>query len=155
MAAPPRCSRRLAPPTVYVSPRSVPNVKGAELALAAGVDELTVTVSASAAYNEKNVRMSVDESLAAIGAICALAAEARVPVDVVVCCAFGSPYEGIAPAEVAALVRSSLDAGATRSPSPTRPASPRPGASGGARRAAGSGDRRRPAPARHARLGAR
>jgi hydroxymethylglutaryl-CoA lyase len=82
----------------------VPNAKGAELALAAGVDQLTVTVSASAAYNERNVKMSIDESVEAIGAIVALAADTGTPVDAVVSCAFGSPYEGeIAPAEVAAL----------------------------------------------------
>ena len=82
----------------------VPNVRGAELALTAGVDELTVTVAASAEYNRRNVRMEVDESVAAVAAICALASAAGVAVDAVVSCAFGSPYEGdIAPAEVAAL----------------------------------------------------
>ena len=91
----------------------VPNRKGAELALAAGVDELTVTVSASEAYSQKNVRMSVDESVAVAGEICALAGD--VPVDVVVSCAFGSPYEGeLAPADVAALGTRLLDGGATR-----------------------------------------
>ena len=93
----------------------VPNGRGAELALAAGVDELTVTVSASPTYNQRNVRMSVDESVTAISTICALADEARVPVDAVVSCAFGSPYEGdVAPAEVDALDRRLLDAGASR-----------------------------------------
>src|SRR5436305_13960805 len=47
----------------------VPNIKGAEMALAAGVDELTVTISASGAYNQRNVKMSVDESLAQIDKI--------------------------------------------------------------------------------------
>ncbi|HZQ86657.1 MAG TPA: hydroxymethylglutaryl-CoA lyase, partial [Acidimicrobiales bacterium] len=47
----------------------VPNVKGAELALAAGVDALSVTVSASPAYNEKNVRMTVDESVESVAGI--------------------------------------------------------------------------------------
>ena len=42
--------------------RSVPNVKGAELATAAGVDHLTITVSASAAYSEKNVHMTIAEA---------------------------------------------------------------------------------------------
>jgi hydroxymethylglutaryl-CoA lyase len=70
----------------------VPNVKGASMALEAGVDELTVTVSASPAYNEKNVRMTVEESLEQVGEICKLAG--TVPVDAVVSCAFGSPYEG-------------------------------------------------------------
>ncbi|MCU1449838.1 MAG: hydroxymethylglutaryl-CoA lyase [Acidimicrobiales bacterium] len=90
----------------------VPNAKGASMALEAEVDELTVTISASPAYNEKNVHMSVEESLAQVAEICRLAA--GVPVDAVVSCAFGSPYEGdIAPEEVARLGDHLLDAGAT------------------------------------------
>ena len=90
----------------------VPNVRGAELALASGVDEITVTISASPAYNEKNVRMSVDESLQAITAICALAGD--IPVDGVVSCAFGSPYEGeLAVADVVELGERVVEAGAT------------------------------------------
>lgn len=89
----------------------VPNRRGAELALASGVDELTVTVSASPAYNEKNVRMSIDESVDAVADICGLAG--AVPVDAVVSCAFGSPYEGdIPPAAVAALAERLRAAGA-------------------------------------------
>ncbi|QXC62000.1 hydroxymethylglutaryl-CoA lyase [Aquihabitans sp. G128] len=84
----------------------VPNAKGAELALAAGVDELTVTISASETYNQRNVKMSTAESEAAIAAIVALADHADVPVDAVISCAFGSPYEGeLAPAGVVALAR--------------------------------------------------
>lgn len=82
----------------------VPNVRGAELALDAGVDELTVTVAASAEYNRRNVRMEIDESVAAVDGICHLASAAGVAVDAVVSCAFGSPYEGdIAPVQVADL----------------------------------------------------
>jgi hydroxymethylglutaryl-CoA lyase len=79
----------------------VPNARGAEMAAASGVDELTVTISASAAYNERNVHMTIAESVAQIEMICA---DATVPVDAVISCAFGSPYEGdIAPAAVAEL----------------------------------------------------
>jgi hydroxymethylglutaryl-CoA lyase len=82
----------------------VPNVRGAEMALDAGVDELTVTVAASAEYNRRNVRMEIDESVEAVRAIATLASEAGVGVDAVVSCAFGSPYEGdIAPQLVAEL----------------------------------------------------
>lgn len=85
----------------------VPNAKGAELALATGaVDELTVTISASATYNERNVKMSIAESEAAISAIVGLAGagSTSVPVDAVISCAFGSPYEGdIGPDEVVSL----------------------------------------------------
>lgn len=92
----------------------VPNVRGAEMAMAAGIDELTVTISASATYNERNVKMTIDDSVEQVQAICALAAEAGVPVDAVVSCAFGSPYEGdIAPAAVAMLAERLRAAGAT------------------------------------------
>jgi hydroxymethylglutaryl-CoA lyase len=90
----------------------VPNVKGAELAVAAGVDALSVTVSASPAYNEKNVRMTIDESVESVAGIAKLASP--LPIDAVVSCAFGSPYEGdLDPADVDALGRRLLDAGAT------------------------------------------
>jgi hydroxymethylglutaryl-CoA lyase len=86
----------------------VPNLRGAELAVGAGVPELSVTVSASAEYNQRNVRMTIDESVDAISAICGLG----LPVDAVVSCAFGSPYEGdIAAADVAELCRRLLGVG--------------------------------------------
>ena len=91
----------------------VPNVKGAELAAEAGVDALTLTVSASEAYSQRNVRMSVDESLAQVGAIRAAVGD-DLPIDTVVSCAFGSPYEGdMAPASVASLGRWALEGGST------------------------------------------
>lgn len=92
----------------------VPNQRGAELALEAGADELTVTLSASETYNQRNVKMSLAESEASIAGIVALATEASVPVDAVVSCAFGSPYEGeIAPVEVADLAGRLIDVGTT------------------------------------------
>jgi hydroxymethylglutaryl-CoA lyase len=57
--------------------------------------------------------MSVEESVVAAAGICAVAGS--VPADVIVSCAFGSPYEGdIAPDEVAALGRRLGDQGAAR-----------------------------------------
>lgn len=92
----------LGAPEGVVRTALVPNVRGAEMALAAGLDELTVTISASATYNDRNVHMTIDESVDAIAAICALAG--MTPVDAVISCAFGSPYEGdITPADVAML----------------------------------------------------
>lgn len=91
----------------------VPNVKGAELALTAGVDGLSLTVSASDAYSQRNVRMSVAESLDQVAAIRAAVGD-EVPIDTVVSCAFGSPYEGeMAPAEVAALGARAVEQGST------------------------------------------
>src|SRR5690606_9597803 len=59
----------------------VANVRGAERALAAGIDALTVTIAASPAYNQRNVRMTIEESRREIAAIAALAAQGGVPVD--------------------------------------------------------------------------
>lgn len=90
-----------------------PNLRGAEMALAAGVDELTVTISASPTYNRRNVRMEVDESVSVIAEVVAAAGE--VPVDAVVSCAFGSPYEAdVSPAVAVALGRRLAEVGATR-----------------------------------------
>jgi len=75
----------------------VPNARGAEMALDCGVDELSVTISLSETYNRRNVKMSIAESLTEIDGICARAGE--VPVDAVLSCAFGSPYEGEIPPE--------------------------------------------------------
>jgi hydroxymethylglutaryl-CoA lyase len=103
----------IARPEGVVIAALVPNRRGAELALHAGVDELTVTISISETYNQRNVRMSTDESAAAIADICALAGD--VPVDAVVSCAFGSPYEGdVEPAAVAALGERLREVGCAR-----------------------------------------
>ncbi|HEV7722467.1 MAG TPA: hydroxymethylglutaryl-CoA lyase [Iamia sp.] len=91
----------------------VPNLRGAEMALEAGVDELTVTLSASPTYNRRNVNMEVDESVAVIAAI--VAAAGSTPVDAVVSCAVGSPYEDVVtPAVAVALGARAAAAGATR-----------------------------------------
>jgi hydroxymethylglutaryl-CoA lyase len=100
------------PDVVYAA--LVPNARGAELALAAGVDELTVTISASETYNQRNVKMSTAESVAAIEAIVGLAQADAIPVDAVISCAFGSPYEGeLAPDDVVALAGRLTDTGVT------------------------------------------
>jgi hydroxymethylglutaryl-CoA lyase len=91
----------------------VPNRRGAELAMSAGIDGLSVTVSASETYSQKNVRMSVDESVVEASHITELV-DGQVPIDAVISCAFGSPYEGdISPAAVVELGDRLLDAGAT------------------------------------------
>ncbi len=90
----------------------VPNARGASLAVEAGVEEITVTISASETYNERNVHMSTQESEGAIAEIVAIAAEGTAPVDAVISCAFGSPYEGdIAPVDIADLAARVLDLG--------------------------------------------
>lgn len=88
----------------------VPNAKGARLALEHGAGDLTMTLSVSPAYSHKNVGMSIEESLGQLEEIRALAA--RATLDVVVSCAFGSPFEEtVAASEVARLVRRAREVG--------------------------------------------
>ena len=88
----------------------VPNVKGAELAVGAGVDAITVTVSASETYSQANVKRSTEESVAGVADIVAVAGD--LPVDTVISCALGSPYaEAIGPFDVAAIVERVQEAG--------------------------------------------
>ncbi|MFP5328394.1 MAG: hydroxymethylglutaryl-CoA lyase [Acidimicrobiia bacterium] len=89
----------------------VPNLRGAEMALEAGADALSVTLSASPTYSEKNTKMTIDEAVEGLRLIAAAAGD--VAVDAVISCAFGSPYEGeIAPAEVLSLAQRCAEAGA-------------------------------------------
>jgi hydroxymethylglutaryl-CoA lyase len=93
----------------------VPNVRGAEMALTAAVDEIEVVVSASETHNRKNVNRSVDESVAAAGELTSLAHDAGTPVEAIVSTAFGCPYEGDVPeTRVAGLAAQLRDGGADR-----------------------------------------
>lgn len=90
----------------------VPNAEGARRATYCS--EVTFTLSASPGYNERNVRMSIDHSVEeAAGAVEVLGGRG-IPVDAVVSCAFGSPFEGdIDPGDVDALGRRLLAVGVT------------------------------------------
>lgn len=91
----------------------VPNLRGAQLALEAGADALTFIASASEAYSRNNVGKGIDDTVS-VAVEVAAAVAGRVPLDAVVSCAFGSPYEGdIAPGAVADVAARLFEAGAT------------------------------------------
>jgi hydroxymethylglutaryl-CoA lyase len=75
----------------------VPNVRGAQRALAARSDRLVVVLAASDTFNLKNIRMTVEDSLRGIAEIMPLAHEAGVPVSAGIATSFGCPYEGVVP----------------------------------------------------------
>jgi len=77
----------------------VPNLKGAERAIDAGVDRIHVFVSASEQHNQKNVNQSVDQSLAGIEQVCKLSQSAGVTVSGAIATAFGCPFEGDVPVQ--------------------------------------------------------
>ena len=75
----------------------VPNVRGAQRALAARSDRLVVVLAASDTFNLKNIRMTVEDSLRGIAEIMPLARDAGVPVSAGIATSFGCPYEGEVP----------------------------------------------------------
>jgi hydroxymethylglutaryl-CoA lyase len=75
----------------------VPNLRGAQRALAVGFTEIEVVVSASDTHNRKNVNRSTAESLEDIASIAALAHDRGAACEVVVSTAYGCPYEGEVP----------------------------------------------------------
>lgn len=87
----------------------VPNARGAQLARQADVEHLTVTISASEGYSQKNVGRSTVEAIAGLAEI-AEAATGVAAIDVIVSCAFGSPFGDVTDAEpTCAIVQRTLD----------------------------------------------
>jgi hydroxymethylglutaryl-CoA lyase len=83
----------------------VPNARWASTALDAGVTNITVTISASSAYSEKNVRRSTAAAIAGLTEIAAVTGRSGVELDIVVSCAFGSPFDDVTnPGPVVAVV---------------------------------------------------
>jgi hydroxymethylglutaryl-CoA lyase len=87
-------------------PALVPNARGLDRAEAAGVDAIAVFTAATDAFTERNIGMTVDESLAEFAPILARAGELGWWRRAYVSTAFGCPYTGrvepAAPVEVAA-----------------------------------------------------
>ncbi len=77
----------------------VPNLRGADRALEAGLAEIEAVVSASDTHNRKNVNRSTEQSLDDISVIIDRAHGRGVPCQVIVSTAWGCPYEGDVPVE--------------------------------------------------------
>lgn len=75
----------------------VPNVRGAERAIDANADELNLVMSASESHNLANLRMTREQSFAALSEVNALARQAKVAVNVSLSCTFGCPMQGDVP----------------------------------------------------------
>ncbi|MBM3223987.1 MAG: hydroxymethylglutaryl-CoA lyase [Candidatus Tectomicrobia bacterium] len=90
----------------------VPNDKGAQRAVAAGVDKIHTVLSASESHNLANVNMTVAESLAKLEAVARVAHEAHVPLQGGISCTFGCPFEVEVPlANLEAIVARLVDYG--------------------------------------------
>ena len=91
-------------------PALVPNEKGLERALAAGVLEIAVFTAASETFNRRNINAGVDESIERYQPVVDRARREKIRVRGYVSTAFGCPYEGAVPAEaVREVVQKLLD----------------------------------------------
>lgn len=75
-------------------PVLVPNLRGLERAEAAGADAIAVFTATTDAFTTRNIRMTVDESLAVFGAVLSRAGELGWWRRGYVSTAFGCPYTG-------------------------------------------------------------
>jgi isopropylmalate/homocitrate/citramalate synthase len=91
----------------------VPNERGLDRALAAGVREIVVFTAASDTFAQRNIRMTIPESLDVFGRVIARAKDAGIHVRAALSTAFGCPFEGaVPPANVARVSRALLELGA-------------------------------------------
>jgi hydroxymethylglutaryl-CoA lyase len=90
-------------------PVLVPNKKGLDAALAAGVEEVVVFGAATESFSQKNTNCSIAEGLARFAEVCkeALARGLKVRGDISVC--LGCPYEGEVRPEAVVRVARALD----------------------------------------------
>ena len=78
----------------------VPNARGAERALGAGVDEAVCFVSASETHNRANLNTSIGDALANVAEVAKIV-RGKARMRGAVACAFGCPFEGEVPVEAA------------------------------------------------------
>jgi hydroxymethylglutaryl-CoA lyase len=91
----------------------VPNQRGLDRAMAAGVREIGVFTAASDTFAQRNIRMSIDDSLKVFRVVIARAHADGIAVRASVSTAFGCPFDGAVPAaNVVRLAQQLLEAGA-------------------------------------------
>lgn len=75
-------------------PVLVPNERGMEGAMAAGVEEIALFTAASETFTQKNINATIDESFDRFAPVIVLAKQNGIKVRGYVSCALGCPYEG-------------------------------------------------------------
>ncbi len=98
------------PTTSY--PVLVPNLKGMERALAAGVRAIAVFTAASESFTQHNINATIAQSLANFRPVVALARQEGVTVRGYISTVFGCPYEGaVDPRQVLNVAQALLEMG--------------------------------------------
>lgn len=93
----------------------VPNVRGAENAALAGVDEMVLLVSASESHNKSNVNQTIESSLRGFETVVKIASDVRIGLRCSMSVAFGCPFEGdVDPENVTRVVERMVTLGINR-----------------------------------------
>ncbi len=93
-------------------PMLVPNLKGLELALEAGVEEIALFAAATETFSQKNTNCSIAESIERFDAVIDRARTAGLRIRGYISCVLGCPYEGeVSLDTVAMLARELFDRG--------------------------------------------
>src|SRR6184192_849453 len=93
-------------------PVLVPNMKGLDRAIEAGVKSIAIFTAASDTFNKRNINMTIDESFANYAPVTARARAEGMRVRGYISTAFGCPYEGdVPPEKVLEVVARLLDLG--------------------------------------------
>ncbi|MCO5142913.1 MAG: hydroxymethylglutaryl-CoA lyase [Oligoflexia bacterium] len=91
----------------------VPNRKGLELALKAGAKHISVFTATSDAFNEKNIQMTVEESLRELKPVIKEAKENGCSIRAYISTVWGCPYSGkVSPGRALGVAKTLLDFGA-------------------------------------------
>jgi hydroxymethylglutaryl-CoA lyase len=93
-------------------PALVPNIHGMELAIAAGIQEISVFTATSETFSKKNANCSLPESMQRIAEVIALAQKQHIPVRGYISCVIACPYEGeISPQQSVRVAKQLIDMG--------------------------------------------
>ena len=93
-------------------PMLVPNMKGLEAALDAGVEEIAIFAAATDSFSQNNINCSIDESIERFRLVVERAIKQNIRVRGYISCVLGCPYEGeVSMAVVAGIAKTMLDQG--------------------------------------------
>ncbi len=93
----------------------IPNMKGYELAQAAGAKVMNVVLSVTETMNQKNIHMSLDQTAEVCGSIVRRGCDEGIEVQAYLAVAFECPFEGrVEPSVVRQFAKQMQDAGAAK-----------------------------------------
>ena len=93
-------------------PMLVPNMKGLEAAIDAGVEEIAIFAAATDSFSQKNINCSIDESIERFRLVVDRAIAQNMKVRGYISCVLGCPYEGeVSMAVVAGIAKTMMNQG--------------------------------------------